>query len=94
MAVTRRAGEIGVTWTFTLQDDGDVIDLTDATISLLMVSNGNQYILTVDSASGGQVSFINDTDDIAPGLYTYHIEIHMNTGRIWKSQPGELEITE
>lgn len=94
MAVTRRSGEIGVTWNLVLQDDGAVIDLTNATAVVLVISNGNQYTMTVDNASAGAVSYVNDADDIAPGLYTYHVEIHMNTGRILKSQPGEAEIVE
>ena len=51
------------------------------------------YMVVIDNAAGGIVSFTNTFDDLSLGKHDYYLEVMTSTLAIWKSKQRELEIT-
>jgi hypothetical protein len=93
--ITRKLGEIGVTWKWTCSELGLAKPLGAGWKVYFVLEGGREYACTVVTAAAGLVSFKNTESDIPVGEFRYLIKIvtDASPAEVWYSDPlkGRVE---
>lgn len=89
--VYKVSGEVGKVFQFTVKDSGVAVDLTGATVNML-VKNQSTATCVLFSAASGRVDYTTTASDYSIGTYIAQLKISTAGGGVFYSDSFSLAV--